>query len=213
MLNICRPVVSELWKIDQPDTVSVFLRTSQGDRSLGSPANLTLASTTSSPHPQIIMTNGAPCSASPVLSSSIISFVCAAPGGASAGPELVAMLPPGADASESCAFLFEWRTPAACPKVAGGGHLGDVGAVAVLFAMYVASSSLHAVFSAYLSSARDPVVLDAVCAHAAVSSMTFLASFYPTNLTNFMKHTSILSGPSSCSLPISLELFCTTDLS
>ena len=34
-LNVCRSVVSELWKIDDPDNVAAFVNRQEGDFSLG----------------------------------------------------------------------------------------------------------------------------------------------------------------------------------
>lgn len=94
--------------------------------------NITLSSSTP-PSPLLVYPPGAPCpSSTSTALSTLITFTCAS---ADSGPQLLATLP-STDVSKSCAYIFEWRTPAACPRP-GGKHtvLGDGGAVGVFFGL------------------------------------------------------------------------------
>ncbi|XAO26989.1 hypothetical protein I312_105830 [Cryptococcus bacillisporus CA1280] len=93
-LNVCRSVVSELYKLDDPDKVGGFLRQADGDFSLGNVnTNLTLSPMTN--EPMIIMTGGSSCPGKQEqTASTAIRFICS-PSDFNAGkPILVASLPP-----------------------------------------------------------------------------------------------------------------------
>ncbi|KAL0242342.1 hypothetical protein I308_105971 [Cryptococcus tetragattii IND107] len=110
-LNVCRSVVSELYKLDDPDKVGGFFRQADGDFSLGEVnTNLTLSPMTN--EPMIIMTGGSSCHGNQEqTASTAIRFICS-PSDFNAGkPILVASLPP----QDPCQFYFEWNTHLACP--------------------------------------------------------------------------------------------------
>ncbi|KAL7413984.1 mannose-6-phosphate receptor binding domain-containing protein [Mrakia frigida] len=133
VLNVCRSIVTEVFGIEDPDQVGAFVQGDKGDRSIGSIlSNLTLTNS-SPPSPVLLFPNGASCSgSSSLLSSTLIHFTCST-AAESTGPELLGTLPPGEDVGKACAYVFEWKTPAACPKSVGShAILGDWGAVGVL---------------------------------------------------------------------------------
>ncbi|KAK8861528.1 hypothetical protein IAR55_002350 [Kwoniella newhampshirensis] len=110
-LNVCRGVVGELYKIDDPDTVGGFVRRQDGDFSLGGVnTNLTISPMTN--EPMLIMTDGSPCPLNPAeTASTAIRFICSPSDFHAGNPVLMAALPP----SDSCHFYFEWKSHVACP--------------------------------------------------------------------------------------------------
>ncbi|CED83516.1 Cation-independent mannose-6-phosphate receptor CI-MPR [Phaffia rhodozyma] len=142
LLNVCRPLVAELWRVFDPDNTMAVIRTSQGDRSIGAlNRNFTLAPTLP-PTPLLTLTSGAPCPSAPdTLISTLIHFVCAATDQANSQsnkPVLIGALPVGAKEEESCSYVFEWKTSHACSSSAGAsGVLGDFGAIAVFFVLAI----------------------------------------------------------------------------
>lgn len=92
-------------------------------------SNLTLTNS-NPPTPLLILPNGAACAGTSLLSSTLIHFTCST--SEETGPVLLGTLPPGEEVGKACAYVFEWKTKAACPKTGGMGHLGDWGAVGVL---------------------------------------------------------------------------------
>ncbi|ODN80657.1 hypothetical protein L202_02836 [Cryptococcus amylolentus CBS 6039] len=110
-LNVCKSVVGELYKIDNPDEVGGFVRRPDGDFSLGQVnTNLTLSPMVNDP--LLTMTGGSACPGNPSeTASTAIRFICS-PSNFDAGkPLLVASLPP----QDPCHFYFEWSTHVACP--------------------------------------------------------------------------------------------------
>ncbi|EIW66804.1 hypothetical protein M231_01432 [Tremella mesenterica] len=112
-LNVCRGVVSELWKLENPDRVGGFIHRLDGDFSLGT-TNTTLIPSPSTSEPLLLLQDGSPCPHNPSeLASTAIRFICS-PSDFNAGtPSLIASLPPNAE--EGCHFFFEWRSHVACP--------------------------------------------------------------------------------------------------
>ncbi|WWD16563.1 hypothetical protein CI109_100990 [Kwoniella shandongensis] len=110
-LNVCRGVIGELYKIDDPDTVGGFVRKADGDFSLGRVnTNLTVSPMTN--EPMLIMTDGSPCPLNPdATASTAIRFICSPADFHAGKPVLMATLPP----SDPCHFYFEWKSHVACP--------------------------------------------------------------------------------------------------
>ncbi|WVR03836.1 hypothetical protein IAU60_000833 [Kwoniella sp. DSM 27419] len=110
-LNICRGVVGELHKVDDPDTVGGYVRKDDGDFVLGRVhTNLTISPMSN--EPMYVITDGSACPSNPdAKASTAIRFICS-PADFNAGkPVLVATLPP----QDPCHFFFEWRSHVACP--------------------------------------------------------------------------------------------------
>ncbi|GFZ42625.1 hypothetical protein JCM24511_00342 [Saitozyma sp. JCM 24511] len=113
-LNVCRAVVSELWKIDDPENVGGFVSRTGGDFSLGQ-VNSTLLLSPSTNEPMMYLSNGSPCPLdSQSAASTAIRFICSPSDFHAGKPVLVAALPPG-DPANYCQFFFEWSTHVACP--------------------------------------------------------------------------------------------------
>ncbi|WVQ83617.1 hypothetical protein IAT38_005758 [Cryptococcus sp. DSM 104549] len=110
-LNLCRGVVGELYKIDDPDNVGGFVRKEDGDFSIGRiNKNLTMSPMTN--EPMMVMTDGSPCPLNPAASASTaIRFICSPADFHAGNPVLVATLPP----EDPCHFYFEWKSHVACP--------------------------------------------------------------------------------------------------
>lgn len=120
-LNVCKPVASEGWNLKDvnKDRVGGFVRKDRMDFCLGeSNSTITLApdSTESKTVLQIAMTQGSRCGEDGIRASSLIRFVCS--DSTDTQPQLIAQLPPGNE--EACAWVFEWKTKAACGSSIGG---------------------------------------------------------------------------------------------
>ncbi|WVN85701.1 uncharacterized protein L203_100851 [Cryptococcus depauperatus CBS 7841] len=110
-LNVCRGVIGELYKVEDPDQVGGYIKKEGGDFSLGK-ANTNLTLTPMTNEPMLIMADGSPCPLNPSASSSTaIRFICNPTVFGAGTPILVASLPP----IDPCQFYFEWSTHVACP--------------------------------------------------------------------------------------------------
>jgi len=113
-LNVCRNVVSELWNLDDPDTIGGFVGRENGDFSLGQ-VNTSLFLSPATDEPMIYLQNGSPCAHNPSeLASTAIRFICSQSEFSAGSPKLIAALPPG-NHEQACHFFFEWETHVACP--------------------------------------------------------------------------------------------------
>ncbi|KAJ7321341.1 hypothetical protein DFH08DRAFT_1085929 [Mycena albidolilacea] len=183
VLSVCKSVSHETWalKVEDPGLVGGFVRRAHGDFSLGQ-KNTTLSFPASvSPgravHPHLTLASGSKCRDSNgdeidnLRGSTEIEFICdpsVAVGAASAvgagsdlgvnvhagGPRLVAQLPPGDDEA-GCAWVFEWRTAAACPTSEGVTFGGVIWFLFVstltLLALYLVLGTLYNYFALGLS--------------------------------------------------------------
>ncbi|OCF42427.1 hypothetical protein I317_03802 [Kwoniella heveanensis CBS 569] len=128
-LNICRGVVGELHKVDDPDTVGGYVRTDAGDFVLGRVhTNLTVSPMSN--EPMYVITDGSACPLNPdAKASTAIRFICSPSDFNAGSPVLVATLPP----QDPCHFFFEWRSHVACPTnpkaSLGSGHYIAFGAI------------------------------------------------------------------------------------
>ncbi|KDQ15563.1 hypothetical protein BOTBODRAFT_31456 [Botryobasidium botryosum FD-172 SS1] len=128
-INACGSVMSETWNLDKPEQVAGFFRGDHSDFSIGT-VNTTLHLIQD--QPVLVLTEGSPCPhASELKASSIIRFICDPSVRGQGYPGLVTQLPP--DDASACAFLFEWRTAAACPTLKRTGVTGVVTVFASIF--------------------------------------------------------------------------------
>ncbi|ORX33663.1 mannose-6-phosphate receptor binding domain-containing protein [Kockovaella imperatae] len=112
-LNVCRGVVSEVWKLDDPDSTGGFAHRDSGDFSLGQ-VNTTLHISPSTHEPMLYLQNGSACPLnSGEYASTVIRFICSPEDFDAGKPTLVAALPP-LDSGNPCHFFFEWKTHVAC---------------------------------------------------------------------------------------------------
>ncbi|KIM31758.1 hypothetical protein M408DRAFT_327198 [Serendipita vermifera MAFF 305830] len=140
ILNICRPVKSQLWNVQHlaEDQVGAFYHGKHGDIAIGS-INSTLA--TVDGNPVLYMHNGSPCKEKTMLANTAIRFICDTTSLFDDGaPQLIAQFP--TDDDSACAFYFEWRTRHACPvgqKPAGILHLFLIllSFIPIMFLLYV----------------------------------------------------------------------------
>ncbi|CAL1694206.1 unnamed protein product [Somion occarium] len=112
-INVCAPVVSEIWapKVDKPEEIAAVTRRQHGDFSIGA-VNTTL--TVIGGHPMLLLTGGNLClDGSDLRASTAVRFICDTAVFGAGKPELIAQFPPQDDAA--CAFFVEWRTHVACP--------------------------------------------------------------------------------------------------
>ncbi|KAF7354078.1 PLCXc domain-containing protein [Mycena venus] len=125
VLSACKSVSQETWhlEVEDPGQVGGFVRRDHGDFSLGQ-KNTTLSFSSRAPfHPHLTFTSGSKCvdangnTLDHLRGSTEIEFVCD-PAAGNGVPRLIAQLPPGGDAA-ACAWVFEWRTKAACPTSEG----------------------------------------------------------------------------------------------
>jgi len=142
-INPCGSVVSETWNLDKPEQVAGYFRGDHSDFSIG---NVNTSLHITQDHPVLVFTGGSPCpGASELKASSIIRFICDRSVSSQGHPELVAQLPP--NDSSACAFLFEWRTPAACPTTKRTGVTGVVTVFAsilfVAFLVYIIGATAY----------------------------------------------------------------------
>ncbi|KAK4687626.1 cation-dependent mannose-6-phosphate receptor, partial [Tremellales sp. Uapishka_1] len=113
-LNVCRSIVSETWKLDQPEDVGGFISRPDGDFSLGK-MNATLHVSPSTSEPVLIYSGGSQCPVNREISATTaIHFICSPSDFGAGTPTLVATLPAG-DQANGCQFFFEWKTHVACP--------------------------------------------------------------------------------------------------
>ncbi|CAK5279071.1 unnamed protein product [Mycena citricolor] len=153
VLSACKSVSQETWGlkgIDDPANVAGFVRRGHGDFSLGR-TNTTLSFHSRSKHPHLAFTGGSKCIDSAgnaidnLRGSSEIEFVCD-PGAGRGQPRLVAQLPAGPD-DKACAWVFEWRTAAACPTSEGitfGGFIwGLFISIILLLILYVVVGTIY----------------------------------------------------------------------
>ncbi|GJE86288.1 autophagy-related protein 27-like protein [Phanerochaete sordida] len=118
-LNVCRPVVGELWavKVDEPEKVAGFTRREHGDFALGL-VNTTLA--VRDGDPTMTLTKGSACPNHPDMpAAATIRFKCDTSVTDNGTPMMIAQLPP--PETDSCFFVIEWKTHVACPTQPKGG--------------------------------------------------------------------------------------------
>ncbi|KZT08637.1 uncharacterized protein LAESUDRAFT_648667 [Laetiporus sulphureus 93-53] len=137
VLNVCKPVVSDMWaiKVDDPAIVGGFSRHERGDFSIGN-TNSTLV--VQNGHPTLLMTGGSRCpGADTMTASTVVRFTCDT--SVLGQPELVAQLPPSD--VDACSFFIEWRSHVACPTHEKTGRIGFVTVLAAilttLFMLYI----------------------------------------------------------------------------
>ncbi|TBU62101.1 mannose-6-phosphate receptor binding domain-containing protein [Dichomitus squalens] len=144
VLNVCKPISTEVWspRVDKPEDVAGYTERGHGGFSMGD-VNTTVLFREG--NPVILMTDGSPCpSAGSLTASTAIRFVCDSSAGTGT-PKMIATLPP--DEETACAFFVEWRTEMACPTSEGGvfGTIVSVLAIiaAVVFALYLVGGTLY----------------------------------------------------------------------
>ncbi|KAJ7668179.1 hypothetical protein B0H17DRAFT_1142528 [Mycena rosella] len=123
-------------------------------------SNTTLTFSGRAAHPHLTFSRGSKCvdadnKETALQGSTEIEFVCDTAAGAGA-PRLVAQLPPG-DEDAACAWVFEWRTAAACPT-SEGTTLGGVVwflfvSLLILLALYLSIGTAYNVFVLHLAGA------------------------------------------------------------
>ncbi|KAJ7805468.1 hypothetical protein B0H14DRAFT_3485143 [Mycena olivaceomarginata] len=170
VLSVCKSVSHETWalKVEDPGLVA------KKNTTLSFPASLSPGRAV---HPHLTLASGSKCRDSDgheidnLRGSTEIEFICdpsVAVGAASAvgagsdlgvnvhagGPRLVAQLPPGDDEA-GCAWVFEWRTAAACPTSEGVTFGGVIWFLFVstltLLALYLVLGTLYNYFALGLS--------------------------------------------------------------
>ncbi|OWT35456.1 hypothetical protein J008_07055 [Cryptococcus neoformans] len=111
ILNVCRKVVSQTYRIDEPENVGALMRDGYVDFSMGE-VNTTLTLSPMTDEPMIIMTDGSICPNNPgQTASTAIRFICSSQSDFYVDkPIFITSLPP----QGPCQFYFEWNTPLAC---------------------------------------------------------------------------------------------------
>jgi len=144
MLNVCGPIVSETWNLDEAETVGGYYRGAHADLSIGR-TNSTLSIVDDSP--LLIYTGGSLCGSSDgaLKRSTAIRFICDQTVFSRGTPRLVAQLPTEDD--DACAFLVEWRTHIACPSALPGGSGGPIVVFATIvfiaFLVYITAATAY----------------------------------------------------------------------
>ncbi|KAK7453301.1 hypothetical protein VKT23_011976 [Stygiomarasmius scandens] len=136
-INVCKPVESELWVLNDKDTASV-IRKAHGDFSIGK-ANTTLVKKPNSV--QLFMGEGSPCvdeegKEQSYRASTVVSFICDTKVFEAGKPEVVAQQPQGDE--EACLWNMEWKTHYACPTGERGGPWGFFTILVVFFLILLA---------------------------------------------------------------------------
>ncbi|KAK7036183.1 PLCXc domain-containing protein [Favolaschia claudopus] len=156
VLSACKSVSHETWglKVQDPGIVGGFVRRGHGDFSLGQ-INTTLSFSGRANYPHLTYKSGSKCLDSNgktienLRGSTEIEFICD-PSAGKGNPRLIAQLPPGGD-DEACAWVFEWRTAAACPTSEGitfGGVIWFLFiSFLVLLALYLLIGTLYNFFA------------------------------------------------------------------
>ncbi|KAF9562278.1 mannose 6-phosphate receptor domain-containing protein [Agrocybe pediades] len=139
ILNVCQSIRTEIFGSGdgvEPGDVGGAVRGAHGYFSLGK-FNTTLSVVDS--RPRITMSEGSMCrskndenDAGTVKGSSVIEFVCDASVNGPGSPRLIAELPPG-DPELGCAYVLEWKTKYACATSEGGGFMGFLFILAIIF--------------------------------------------------------------------------------
>ncbi|KAF7358857.1 PLCXc domain-containing protein [Mycena sanguinolenta] len=161
VLSVCKSVSHETWRLNvqDPGLVGGFVRLGHGDFSMGQ-TSTTLSFSGRAGHPHLTLSSGSKCRDSNgdtienMKGSTEIEFVCD-PAAKRGTPRLVAQLPPGGD-DAACAWVFEWRTAAACPTSEGvtfGGVIWFLFISAlILLATYLVIGTLYNYFVLGLNS-------------------------------------------------------------
>ncbi|KAJ6492047.1 mannose-6-phosphate receptor binding domain-containing protein [Mycena sanguinolenta] len=161
VLSVCKSVSHETWGLEMQDPalVGAFVRLGHGDFSMGQ-TSTTLSFSGRAGHPHLTLSSGSKCRDSNgntidhLKASTEIEFVCD-PAAKRGTPRMVAQLPPGGD-DAACAWVFEWRTAAACPTSEGVTFGGVIWflfiSTLILLAIYLVIGTLYNYFVLGLNS-------------------------------------------------------------
>ncbi|KAF5375607.1 hypothetical protein D9757_008549 [Collybiopsis confluens] len=136
LLNVCKPISTEMWglKVPNAENVGGVIRKDHGDFSIGE-KNTTLAM--SEGNPKLVLKNGSNCKTSDAKAETEIQFQCDTTELGSGSPRLKTRWPSDNQDDLACFFLIEWKTHYACPTGERGGPWGFFAILAIFIAVLV----------------------------------------------------------------------------
>ncbi|KAL0576319.1 hypothetical protein V5O48_005668 [Marasmius crinis-equi] len=130
-LNVCRPVVKELWSLPDAD-VGGFIRKDHGDFSVGR-SNTTLIMSDNTP--KLRLGKGSKCPNSEGEAETDIEFICDTSVFGQGEPKIRYQTP--SEDEKACGFFIEWKTHFACPTGERSGPFGFLASLVVLIVVLV----------------------------------------------------------------------------